>query len=316
MADDIKPWKSIDDQLAILQSRGLQIDDTERAKQYLRRLGYYRLSGYWYPFRRLQEVASSPTAELRHDDFIEGSRFDDLIRLYVFDKKLRLHALDALERIEMALRVDIAHLLGELDARAHEHPDCLHGSFSKRIDPKKGKTGHQIWMEKYQQQVHRAARSAFVAHHLEKYGCLPIWAAIEVWDFGMLSTLYAGMKHGDKNILAGKYGIPDGNEMVKYLRSLNFIRNVCAHHARLWNTNIVDRSPLPTGENWQHLNNARPFFYFCLMQMFIRVICPTSSWGERLNTLINDEFPVVGCGAVKIGDFGVTENWRSWELWC
>jgi hypothetical protein len=51
------------------------------------------------------------------------------------------------------------------------------------------------------------------------------------------------------------------------------------------------------------------------MQVFLRVICPTSTWGQRLNVLINEDFPVVGCGAIKVGDFGLTEDWRSWELW-
>ncbi len=315
MTTQVKPWKSIDEQVEILQSRGLQIEDSDRAKRYLRRLGYYRLSGYWYPFRQFRNVADAQTTEMRNDDFMAGSRFDDLIKLYVFDKKLRLLALDALERIEMALRVDIAHLLGERDARAHENPACFHGNFSNRIDPNSGKTGHQIWLEKYQQQVRRARHTPFVVHNLDKYGCIPIWVAIEVWDFGMLSTLYAGMKHQDKNVLADKYGATDGNKMASYLRSLNFIRNVSAHHTRLWNVNVVDRSSLPQGEHWQQLNNARPFFYFCLMQMFLRVICPTSTWGQRLNTLINEDFPAVESSAIKIGDFGLIDDWRTWELW-
>lgn len=316
MTVQVKPWKSIDEQVEILQSRGLQIEDSDRAKRYLRRLGYYRLSGYWYPFRQFRNLDDAQTTELRSDGFMAGSRFDDLIKLYVFDKKLRLLALDALERIEMALRVDIAHLLGERDACAHENPACFHGNFSKKVNPKFGKTDHQYWLEKYQQQVYRARHTPFVKHNLANYGCLPIWVAIEVWDFGMLSTLYDGMTFEDKRRIALKYGVPDGNKLANYLRSLNFIRNVAAHHTRLWNVNVIDRSPVPQGTYWQQLNNARPFFYFCLMQTFLRVICPTSKWRQRINTLINEDFPVVGCGAVKIGDFGVPENWRSWELWC
>lgn len=314
MTAQIKPWKSIDEQVEILRSRGLQIEDCDRAKRYLTRLGYYRLSGYWYPFRQFQEAEDGQTAEFRSDDFIEGSRFGDLIKLYAFDKKLRLLALDALERIEMALRVDVAHLLGEKDPVAHENPRCFHGNFSKKINPRDGITRHQKWQEKYQQQVRRARRTAFVSHHLQKYNRLPIWVAIEVWDFGMLSTLFAGMKYPDKKLLAQKYGVPEGEKFAKYLRSLNFIRNVSAHHARLWNVNVIDRSPLPQGQHWQQLDNARPFFYFCLMQMFLRVICPTSTWGQRLAKLIDEDFPVVDCGAIKAGDFGLTDDWRSWLL--
>jgi abortive infection bacteriophage resistance protein len=207
----------------------------------------------------------------------------------------------------------VAHLLGERDACAHENPNCFHGIFGLRTNSD-GKTGHQKWLEKYRQQVRRESSTSFVSHHLQKYGCLPIWVAIEIWDFGMLSTLFAGMKQQDKDFIGGKYGL-SGNVMAKYLRSLNFIRNVSAHHTRLWNVNVVDRSPVPQREYWQQLNNARPFFYFCLMQMFLRVICPTSTWGERLNILINEDFPVVDCGAIKVGDFGLADDWRSWDLW-
>lgn len=315
MTAQLKPWKTIEEQLGILRSRGLQIEDPDRAKRYLLRLGYYRLSGYWYPFRQLRPENQRQGAKLRSDNFMTGSRFGDLITLYVFDKKLRLLALDALERIEMALRVDVAHLLGKADPLAHENATCFHGKFSKRINSRFGKTDHQRWLEKYQQQVGRAKNTVFVSHHLKKYGRLPIWVAIEVWDFGMLSTLFAGMKQADKDLLAQKYGASNGNELAKWLRSLNFIRNVSAHHARLWNVNVVERSSLPQGQYWQQLNNARPFFYFCLMQKFLKEICPTSTWGQRLKILIDTDFPVVDCGAVKAADFGLIKSWDAWELW-
>ncbi len=90
---EIKSWKSIDDQLEILRSRGLHIEDDDRARRYLMRLGYYRLSGYWYPFRQFLPENDRQSTGLRSDDFVEGSWFGDLIKLYVFDKKLRLLAL-------------------------------------------------------------------------------------------------------------------------------------------------------------------------------------------------------------------------------
>jgi len=315
MTVQVKPWKSIDEQVEILQSRGLQIEDSDRAKRYLRRLGYYRLSGYWYPFRQFCNLDDAQTTELRSDGFMAGSRFDDLIKLYVFDKKLRLLALDALERIEMALRVDIAHLLGERDACAHENPACFHGNFSKKVNPNLENRPSVLAGEISAAGLPRSSY-AVCQTQPSQLRLSPHMVAIEVWDFGMLSTLYDGMTFEDKRRIALKYGVPDGNKLANYLRSLNFIRNVAAHHTRLWNVNVIDRSPVPQGTYWQQLNNARPFFYFCLMQTFLRVICPTSKWRQRLNTLINEDFPVVGCGAVKIGDFGVTENWRSWELWC
>lgn len=315
-----KQWKSFEEQRSILTERGLQVDDREAAMSYLERIGYYRLSGYWYSFRQLEQQhdGNGQLRPHRSNTFIEGSHFRDIVQLYVFDKKLRLLALDALERIEMALRVDIAHLLGEKDIHAHENPQCLHGRFSKQVQRKgyaKGKTWHQLWLEKYQQHLHRARREPFVTHYLNKYGRLPIWVSVEVWDFGMMSKLYAGMKIADQDRIATKYGAQDGHTLAEWLRSLNFIRNVSAHHSRLWNINVLERSaPLTDAAYWLALNNARPFFYFCLMQKLMRNICPNSTWHFRFQGLMK-EFPQTASKAVSLRDSGLIDDWQSWELW-
>ena len=320
MTNKPKPWKSIDEQLTLLQQRGMQIDNPSAAKSYLERLGYYRLSGYWYPFREMDLSFPSKTssATQRSNRFIKGSHFADVVMLYVFDKKLRLLALDALERIEMAVRVDIAHLLGRMDPYAHENPKRLHGHFSKQIQkrgPAKGRTDHALWLDKYRSHLWRSRREPFVSHYQSNYKKLPIWVAVEVWDFGMMSKLYAGMKIADRDLIAAKYGAPDGNVFISWLRSFNFIRNVSAHHSRLWNINVLERSPLPSdAPYWQTLNNARPFFYFCLMQRMLQVICPGSSWYQRLSDL-TAKFPDSDSGAIKLEDFGVTQDWKTWSLW-
>ena len=314
----LKPWCSFSDQLQQLQARGLHVDDRAAALDYLERLGYYRLSGYWYPLRAIDPAASQAQGKaVRLDTFVPGSRFEDAVRLYVFDKKLRLLALDALERIEMAVRVDVAHLLGRRDARAHENQVHLHGNFTKKpitSGPNKGKTEHQVWLEKYHSLLHRARNEPFVAHHMQQYGGLPIWAAIEVWDFGLLSKLFAGMQHADQQTIATLYGAPGGRAFSQWLRSLNFIRNVSAHHSRLWNINIVEVSALPQG--WpSQLNNKRPFFYFCLMQKLLTVICPNSSWGRRFKALLADEFPAMVNPQLSLAEFGAFPGWEGLALW-
>ncbi len=320
MATD-KPWKSFTDQLELLRSRGLLVDNEPAALAYLDRIGYYRLSGYWYSFRQL-DIKQDDNGNLRHqrlDQFIDKSHFEDAVKLYVFDKKLRLLALDALERIELSVRVDIAHLLGEKDIHAQENSSLFHGHFSKQRIKKKGKnegkTQHQVWLERYEHMLIRSRREPFVAHYQRKYGKLPIWVAIEIWDFGLMSKLYAGMRHEDQLVIANKYGAVDGKAFSGWLRSFNFIRNVSAHHSRLWNTNILERAALlQDDEFWKQLNNARPFYYFCLIKMLMDIICPNSSWSQRFIDLMN-EFPDIGCKAVSLSDFGVIDDWLEWEFW-
>nr|WP_166454713.1 Abi family protein [Duganella rivi] len=301
-----------------LQDRGLEVDNPGAALDYLERLGYYRLSGYWYPLRAIDTAASTAQGKaVRLDSFVSGSRLEDVVRLYVFDKRLRLLALDALERIEMAVRVDVAHLLGQRDPEAHENPACLHGNFTKKViakGPDAGKTQHQVWLTKYYSMLHRARKEPFVAHHQQQYGAMPIWVAVEVWDFGLLSKLFAGMQHADQQTIATLYGAPTGLAFAQWLRSLNFIRNVSAHHSRLWNINVLERSDVPA--DWPtQLDNARPFFYFCLMQQLLSVICPNSSWGLRFKGLLENDLPVVASQQISPQELGAFPGWKGWALW-
>lgn len=302
--NSIKPpkvWKSFHEQLALLQARGLVIDDKHRALSYLQRIGYYRLSGYLHPFR-----AALVSGGLS-DQFIDGSRFDDVLALYVFDKKLRLLALDALERIEVALRVDIAYLLGGYDPLAHTKPQYFDVGFD-----------HAGWLRNYDGLVKRAqkAKTPFVDHHLNCYGALPIWVGCEIWDFGTLSKLYQGMRANEKNQIAKKYRLTSGQRLETQLHGFNFIRNVAAHHSRLWNRKMVGRASfkgLPD-KQWAGLSADSPFAYFCLMRRMLQRICPNSTWHQRFLALL-DEFPQVENQAVDLRQFGLTVDLASWPLW-
>lgn len=315
---NLKEWKTFEDQLELLRGRGLHVDDDAAALSYLQRIGYYRLSGYWYPLRELDRIASSEASEpVRRDTFMPGSRFKDVVRLYVFDKKLRLLALDALERIELAVRVDVAYLLGKHDACAHENANCLHGNFSKRpikSGRDRGRTQHEVWLEKYQSLLHRSRKAPFVEHHQAKYGGrLPVWVAIELWDFGLLSHLLSGLRYEDQQIIAARYGAESGKTFAGWFRSLNFIRNVSAHHGRLWNTNVLELCPVPS--DWPNMPIARPFLYFCLMQQMLRIICPNSSWGQRFAALLAEDFPKLPDGSASLEDMGLSSGWNEWDLW-
>ena len=311
-----KSWRSYEEQLEILKSRGMKVGNEQKALDYLERIGYYRLSGYWYPFRKHKVVThgKNKLGYVRHDDFVENSYFKDAVKLYVFDKKLRLLALDALERIEMAIRVDVAHLLGEKDVCAHENINLFRGNFSKKKD-KHGFTPHHYWLQTYNKYLKRSRRVPFVVHYMDKYGKLPIWVSTDLWDFGLLSRLFSGMKPDDQDTIAAKYGAVDGRAFASWLRGLNFIRNVSAHHSRLWNINILERaSAIQDDEHWSELNAARPFFYYAIMQKLMLVICPNSGWGSRFSTLM-DEFPDIRCGEVRLTDFGLPEGWEQWDIW-
>jgi len=129
-----KPYLTADQQVALLQSRGMSITHEDRAKACLSRIGYYRLSAYWYPNRKSEGYIDPNNGRQKTrvlDDFRDGTHFSDALDFYVFDKKLRLLVLDALERVEIGIRTDIAILLGVHGPWVHRDQSKLHGNFTR-----------------------------------------------------------------------------------------------------------------------------------------------------------------------------------------
>jgi abortive infection bacteriophage resistance protein len=328
-----KPWLSFDDQLHHLADNGLIIDDFNQAKTCLERMGYYRLSGYWFPFRERSHTCSpldydqrkkkkkkGYTNRIALDTFIDGATFKNAVDLYVFDKKLRLLMLDALERIEVSLRVDISHKLGEIDTFAYLKPELFFDEFSCHIEQRTGMTPHHSWLSSHAALITRS-KEEFIRHNKEKYGLpLPIWVACEVWDFGALSKLFAGMKECDQDDISAKYGISNGRIFASWLRSLNYLRNVCAHHSRLWNRNIVEAPQLPgnhefsLSEAFDQNNRAknRPFLLFCITLQVINKINPSSSWAQRFLNLIAEDFPDLSHLNISVDAMGTITGWHEW----
>lgn len=317
-----RPWRSFSDQLALLKSRGLVATDDAAALRYLERIGYYRLSAYWYPFRvfrHQQDPASGVIQTVRTDEFIPNTQFLDAVELYLFDKKLRLLVLDALERIEVAIRVDMAYLLGERDRFAHHDVAHFHPGFASRAG-RSGKTAFGIWHEKYAGLVGRS-KEDFVKHYRAKHGPdLPIWVAIEVWDFGVMSQLFAMMKVADQQKIATKYGMPDWKVFQSWLRSLNYLRNLVAHHSRLWNRNVIDQPKIPARGVLPWCDGfigkadliAKPFLLLAISRHLVMRICPGTEWPQRVKAHMLD-FPAQHSDLKRsVADMGAPDGWKVW----
>ena len=119
MIERPKSFKTYEEQIDLLIERGMYVVDRERAIEKLRRVNYYRLSGYWYPFRMRK-----PGGDGRSDRFLPGSTFDDVVALYDFDARLRVAVLAALAPVELSMRALVGHALGEIDPCIHLNADC------------------------------------------------------------------------------------------------------------------------------------------------------------------------------------------------
>jgi abortive infection bacteriophage resistance protein len=238
----------------------------------------------------------------------------------VFDKQLRLLALDALERIEVAVRVDVTHTLGALDRFAYLRADLFHEEFSVKLDQATGLTRHLDWLAKHAQLIGRS-KEEFVRHNRTKYGLpLAIWVACEVWDFGTLSTLFGGMREAEQDAIARQYGLGNGRVFATWLRSLNYLRNVCAHHSRLWNRNLVDQPRLPPASElaWvaefeadSHAR-ARCFVLLKIARHLLGVINPRSEWPDRMKAHLRS-FPDLSHLGLNLSGLGSSAGWdKDW----
>jgi abortive infection bacteriophage resistance protein len=294
------------------------MDDPDEATHYLRHEGYYRISAYFHSFRLIGKDGK------RMDDFAPDSNFSDVVRLYEFDKWLRSLMLAALRAIEISVRVSIAHHLGQHDIFAHENPATFKQSFVQNESTWRGKSWYQAWLDKYRLALARDDQEDFVRQFITKYGWkIPIWVAIELWDFGLLSRFFGGMKFNDQQTVSLLYGVEDPNVFGSWLRNFNYVRNVCAHHSRLWNRNIVEqprftqRIPIPL---LRHLTTrgikapgTRAYATIALATYVLRQMRHTTDWPAAITALFK-KFP--RCSAVSLDMMGVPPDWQTLPLWC
>lgn len=314
-----KPFKSVDDQIAILQDRGMEICDDEFARRALREIGYYRLSGYSYPYRAVQAETA-----LLSDNFIEGTTIEKVVKLYRYDQELRAVTGLQLAKIEIVLRVMISHELGRVDPYIHLSPHKLGKKAWDKVNVRPTEQ-YSEWLDKYSLSVVRSNEDS-VIHYKKKYDAiLPVWVAVHVLDWGGLRLLYGFARDEQRKAIAQQLNISE-SQLSSWLHCLNEVRNVCAHHGRLY-SRTFPKSPMLTGEDHE-LGFLRRFVLDdakegnrkekkgkCFAQFTIIQYLLSKMNLEGINDLphLLHKFPEVSPVSVK--DLGVPENWEELPLW-
>ena len=256
-------------QLQQLKDRGLAIDDDKLALFHLKAISYYRLSAYWYPFRKIEQDGT------KSDYFVKGVHLNDVMILYEFDRRLRLLVMDAIERIEVQARSFFTYQMGhKYGMFGHTKASNFHPKFK-----------HAPWLKNFEEETARTG-DAFVTHYKNKYAgfpTLPIWIVTEVISLGGLSIGYKGSKHDDKKIISDEFGL---HHMClgSLLHILTYIRNICSHHGRLWNKELSIR-PRRIKENlWNPLvtpRNDRIFYVLLILRFLLRKANVSNEWKNK-----------------------------------
>ena len=311
-------WKSLDDQLKELESLGMNIGDWDKAKEVLQRIGYFRLGGYSSLFRMMDKKGHM------RNQFVEGTNLSEIYEIYVFDKQLKLLCLDAIERIEIAIRAAVAQELGRIDQMAYMELSNFDPLIANKSEYPGGQTEFEKWHEKFNNFIEWKMKSKarnFVKKHRSKDGELPIMVAVEIFDFGRLSYLLMMMEEQQRDNIAFGYNLSRGEDLSSWILSICKIRNISAHHERLWNARIPRAAAYVSSEHGNiHINNIRRtsnqqvFHYLCAMQFLLLSIYPNSEWGARLRDHLL-RFPTPKNLKVKVDQLGVVKGWEKWHLW-
>jgi abortive infection bacteriophage resistance protein len=299
--EDVKEFKTYEQQLCLLADRGMDMGDENHAAETLRRVNYYRLSGYWYPFRKKDSTG-------RQDEFYPGTRFEDVVALYDFDARLRVAAFAALIPLELAIRALLAHELGCIDPCAHLDVSLL-GATARSGD------NYRRWFARYNDELTNS-REDFVAHHNTKYGgVLPVWAAVELLDWGSLTHLYGFSPRNVQEAVASSCGLR-GPQLLSWLKALNLVRNTCAHHGRLFNKVHTITPKLPRVGIHKELDEisvdwSRTFGQLSLIQFLSQQL---GTGNIRMLPTVLKTYPSVRF--VPISHIGVPDGWRTEiQLW-
>jgi len=308
-----KPALGHRDLVRRMEDRGLAIPDPDRAERYLRHVGYYRLSPYMIP---LQVPGGT-------HQFDPGTRFDDVLALYVFDRQLRILVLDAVERLEVAVRAAITDTMA-LRFGPHWYTDASH---LQRADEHRKLLGDQRDTNKQQlERLPETEHSRFVypsalEHYLTQYAepeLPPSWIFVEGLTLGALTRMYGNLFDGaDRQSIALSVGTNEAL-LASWLRTYVRVRNICAHHGRLWNVGLGVYPKLPRSRaiNWPRDAGAVPdrdqkrlYPVLVSLQSILHTISPGSSWSVRLRALL-ESYPGVPFRAM-----GIPENWFDDPFW-
>jgi abortive infection bacteriophage resistance protein len=286
---------TFEQQIDTLIGRGLHVEDRTSATTYLSHINYYRLGTYWWSFIEDHESHT----------FKANTTFSQILNLYAFDRELRLLLLDAIERIEVSLRTQWAfHLCNTYGPHAHLDKDA----FTRTFD-------HQGFIDNLQKEIQRTSDKNIKKQAFKYDEPTPAtWIVCEVMSFGWLSRSYDAI--GRRALRADISDTYKLKEIVlsSFLHHITTVRNICAHHSRLWNREFTFTMKLPTNGESELLNsfntNTPKQLYntLAMCAYFMDLISPNNHWKIKLKALIENH-------DIDVIEMGFPIDWLQRPIW-
>ena len=232
-----------------------------------------------------------------------------VVELYEFDERLRLAVWQALCKLEVCLRVDVGHVLGEIDPFIHLDLE--------RIWPSGAMNHRAAFFTQKLTQTQSRSTEDFVKHYNQTHdGRLPVWVVTEILEFGQLVTLFSLAPFEQRRRIADKY-LARADELESWMRTANYIRNICAHHARLWNRQLVIRPLVKHRRNDQTLSavthsSGRMYTALVITAFLLR----RGNFTAEIQAIsdVLDSFPTEIPG-VDLTHIGASPSWKQDPIW-
>lgn len=291
-----KTYKNPDELVRLLQSRGLNIMDKNRAERYIESIGYYRLSAYMYP---LLEIPKS------NHLFKNGTAFDKVIMLYRFDKKLRILLLNEIEKIEVAVREAVMNLTADRTGDMYWLTNPVHFH---------DQTIYVNSMSLLKKEYDRSTED-FIEHFKQTYTeqFPPAWILGELLPMGSVNIYYRNLKDKTLKKHIAKRFYLHAPVFESWLSVLTLTRNACCHHSRVWNkvNKIIPNDMRGMTRPWITLPSDKRKIYYniCIIKYFLDVISPKNDMLAKLRWLFVD-FPEIDLNAL-----GFPKGWEMEPLW-
>jgi abortive infection bacteriophage resistance protein len=139
--------------------------------------------------------------------------------------------------------------------------------------------------------------------------------SLEVVSMGLLSKLYSNLKKGDeKKKVANEFGLPNPMFLESWIHAFANLRNLCAHHSRIWNRRFTIKPKLPRNAKNTFLSNLnihdnKLYAQLCCINYISRIISPETSFMSELKVLLSD------CKLVDLKEMGFPDNWKEEAIW-
>lgn len=282
----IKPALSVSEQVKLLQTRGLIIENPSSAEALLLQNSYYRLNIYFHKYMKAENC------------FKVGTTFEDIVAVYEFDRWLRNRLLTLLEPIEIHIKTRIAYRL------SHSYgSDCFYkDNCFKNVDDFKKVT------KDFENERNRNYKDPIILHHETAYrGKYPIWVVVEFLSFRAVSNIFACMHERDKKQIAKDAYNVNEYFLGQWLHTLSVLRNICAHYGYLFRREFSVRPKLYREFGWDTNNNGS-LFAMCLV---LRRLSKQQDW-VAFSKALSDKAAVLG--RLSLEDYGFPSDWQRYLI--